>query len=312
MQGLELSEKFYLDFGKPMIESEFSEYSGRIAVGLVGEGSECFGYDDDISTDHDFDPGFCIWISHSDYESFGFQLERAYARLPKDYIGFRRNSLNPSGGKRRGVFTTDGFYSRFLGSSQAPESLMHWLYIPSHSLACASNGKVFRDDNGEFSGIREKLKKGYPEDVRLKKLAAHTALMAQSGLYNYERCVRRGEAGAAQLAVHEFVRHTISVIYLLNNAYEPFYKWAYRGMRGFVGYSMFEHPLVRLTTLANSPSEVEFKLKTMEEISHTISERFIEQNISDSPSSQLELHAASISKNIKDTNLRNMHIMEGI
>lgn len=37
------------------------------------------------------------------------------------------------------------------------------------------------------------------EDLRLKKLAARAAVMAQAGQYNYPRCVRRGETVAAGL-----------------------------------------------------------------------------------------------------------------
>ena len=63
MQGLELSKRYFEEFGRPMLERDFGEYLDRIAIGLVGHGSECFGYDDEISTDHDFTPGFCLWIT---------------------------------------------------------------------------------------------------------------------------------------------------------------------------------------------------------------------------------------------------------
>ena len=56
MQGLELAEKFYDTYGRPMIRSLFPLYEGRIAAGLAGPGSECFGFDDAISRDHDFAP----------------------------------------------------------------------------------------------------------------------------------------------------------------------------------------------------------------------------------------------------------------
>lgn len=69
---------------------------------------------------------------------------------------------------------------------------MEWLYTPEHSLACAVNGRVFYDGCGEFSAVRRELEAGYPEDVRLKKMAARAVLMAQSGQYNYSRCLRRG------------------------------------------------------------------------------------------------------------------------
>ena len=75
MKGLELSKRFYLECGKDALEKELPEIADRVAIGLVGEGSECFGFDDDLSTDHDFEPAFCMWVERDDYEKFGFELE---------------------------------------------------------------------------------------------------------------------------------------------------------------------------------------------------------------------------------------------
>ncbi len=217
MKGLDISREFYLQYGKPMLEEQFAHVLDRIAVGLVGEGSECLGFDDEISKDHDFDAGFCLWITEEDEKSFGFKLERAYSKLPKEFMGLRKSILSPVGGNRHGVITIENFYTRFLGSPCYPNELERWLYLPSSALSAASNGEVFNDKLGKFSDIRNKLLQGYPEDIRKKKLAAHTIFMTQSGQYNYMRCLDRGENGAAQLAIFEFVRHTISAIYLLNN-----------------------------------------------------------------------------------------------
>ena len=63
MKGLELAKNYYLTYGKEMLENEFPTLLPRLAVGLVGQGSECLGYDDDISKDHDFEPCFCIFIT---------------------------------------------------------------------------------------------------------------------------------------------------------------------------------------------------------------------------------------------------------
>jgi hypothetical protein len=58
VKGLELAEKYYRTYGESMIREQFPEWEGMIAVGLTGSGSECYGYDDEVSEDHDFEPGF--------------------------------------------------------------------------------------------------------------------------------------------------------------------------------------------------------------------------------------------------------------
>ena len=67
-----------------MIREQFSEGEGRIAAGLTGSGSECYGYDDEVSADHDFEPGFCLFLPGEDVldRRTAFLLERAYAKLP--------------------------------------------------------------------------------------------------------------------------------------------------------------------------------------------------------------------------------------
>ncbi len=311
MKGLDLARKFYLAYGKPMLEEQFPDVAHRIAVGLVGEGSECLGFDDDLSRDHDFDAGFCLFITGEDERAFGFRLERAYAKLPREFMGITRSLLSPVGGNRHGVITIEDFYTRFLGGPSAPNSAEQWLSIPSASLAAATSGEVFRDDLGLFSAVREKLLSGYPEDIRRKKLAAHTVFMAQAGQYNYPRCLARGETGAAQLAIFEFVRHAISAIYLLNNRYEPFYKWAYRGLRALPRLGQFGDALQYLTETDNSEENAETKQSVIEDIAMLLIDEFMNQKLTEAICGDLEKHASSIVDGIRDGNLRNMHIMVG-
>ena len=49
MKGLELSRKYVEGIYLPFLKEEFPELLERMAIGLVGEGSECFGFDDEIS-----------------------------------------------------------------------------------------------------------------------------------------------------------------------------------------------------------------------------------------------------------------------
>ena len=46
---LKISEVFFEEYGLPMLEKDFPEYKDQIAAGLVGQTSECFGYDDYIA-----------------------------------------------------------------------------------------------------------------------------------------------------------------------------------------------------------------------------------------------------------------------
>ena len=312
MLGIELSNRFYQIYGKSSLQKEFSDIFSRLAIGIAGEGSDCFGFDDELSTDHDFEPGFCIWITKEDYEKFGFSLERWYSKLPKEFEGYSRQNSSFVNTNRRGIFMIDDFFCRFLGSPSVPKTLEQWLYIPHESLACACNGKIFYDGLGEFSKIRNTLNNGYPYDVKLKKLAAHCAMISQSGLYNYSRCIKRNETGAAQLAVFEFVINTISVIYLLNNTYEPFYKWSYRGLRSLNHLTTLESSLISLTELANSPDEVKAKQETIENISCLLVEEIKRQGFINEATNSIESCAFMLQNKIQNPTLRNMHIMDGI
>ena len=305
MQGIELARRFYETCGIPMLTEQFAAVADRIAVGLVGEGSECLGFDDATSQDHDFEPGFCLFVTQADYDRFGFALERAYAKLPKTFDGFQRATLSPVGGNRHGVLVIEDFYRRFLGAATAPETYEHWLQIPPSALRSATGGEVWRDDLGAFSKIRDTLLAGYPKDVRLKKLAAHTIHMAQSGQYNLPRCLGRGEVGAAGLCVSEFVRHAISAVYLLNNTYEPFYKWAYRGMRDLPLLSGLEQDL---TALPKSDDP----MATVEKVAEKVATAFRLQGISGLAGSDLSAHAFEMTRHIQNGNIRNLHIMDGI
>ena len=80
MNGLEISRGFFEEYGKPMLERDFADILPYIAAGFVGSGSEHLGYDDEISQDHDFEPGFCIFLPSEEVvdRRTAFLLERAY------------------------------------------------------------------------------------------------------------------------------------------------------------------------------------------------------------------------------------------
>lgn len=230
MKGMELARAYYAA-SKEQLLAPYAAFRQRIACGLVGPGSECFGFDDEYSRDHDFGPGFCIWLSDADFAAIGQVLQDDYDKLPGDYGGFSARNINSRSGKRVGVFSISGFYNQFLGAPQLPDSDADWLQIPESLLATAVNGEIFEDSLGIFTQFRRALQDYYPDSVKRLKLATAAAKMAQSGQYNLPRAVRRGDMAAAFLAQAEFITQVCQLVHVLNNCYAPFYKWLNRSMR---------------------------------------------------------------------------------
>lgn len=294
--GLALCEAFYREYGAPMIHEKFGAYESMIAVGLVGQGSECFGFDDEVSRDHDFGPGFCIWLTDAVYDEIGEKLQIEYDKLPKSYMGIHRLDM-PQAGKRVGVFRIHEFYEALIGMEEGPESENDWLFLEDYQLATATNGKVFVDELGEFSRIREKLLAYYPESVRVKKIARQAALIAQSGQYNYFRMLGRNDFVAASLSLQEFVKSTMSMVYLLNSKYAPFYKWMHRGMRQLLVLQKVSVYLEKLVMLSPGDMEIEILIERIVEL---ILEQLKRQNLTHSDDTYLEHHTRQILGSIVD------------
>ena len=313
MKGIELSKAFFEEYGKPMLENDFSDVLKYLAVGLFGSGSECFGFDDEVSTDHDFEPGFCIFLPDEDVidRKTAFALERAYAKLPKEFMGFRRSLMSPVGGARHGVLRTSEFFEEKIGSKTGELDKLEWLSLPEAALAEATNGEIFFDNFGEVSKIRENLKV-YPDDIRLKKLAGNLLLMAQSGQYNYKRCIDHGESAAAQLAVFEFVKSAMQVIFLLNNAYQPYYKWSFRALRALPKLELDAEIMEFLLTSSNDGENAEEKYYAIEGIAADVIDELVEQNLTNAICGDLEKHAYSVNDKIADSEIRNLHILAAV
>ena len=314
MKGLELSQRYYEAYGREMIERIDLALLARVSVGLCGEGSQCFGFDDQISQDHDFAPGFCVWLSEEDFSRYGRALREAYDGLPDDFCGFSRK--NVIAGERLGVMTSGGFYKRFTGNPEGPQSNMDWLMTPEAHLACAVNGRLFHDQNPAFSRTRERLLVFYPEDVRRKKIAARAAIMAQAGQYNLLRLIKREDKVAANLALARFTEAAISMVHLLNKRYTPFYKWGFYSMKTLPKLGETVAPL--LASLVEVPAlagkepagrlhDTAFHLT--EEICAITAKELRAQGLSQVQDNFLQSHLADIMAGIKDPQLQRMHPM---
>ena len=291
MQGLELAKAYYEEYGVPMLHEQFPELEGLIAAGLCGSGSECLGYDDEVSQDHDFEAGFCLFLPGEDVidRQTAFRLERAYAKLPKEFRGFKKSLLSPAGGNRHGVVRMSEFFLTRLGTPSGELFAYDWFRVP------------------EYNALKR-----MPEDARLKKLAGELATMAQSGQYNYLRCLDHGEEGAAQLAAIHFTQAALHAVFLLNHALMPYYKWQFRALRELPLLSDLAPSLYRLISSGGGADEMMDKYMTIENVASAVIAELQAQGITAAVCGDLSKHAASVNDHIADPGLRNEDLFFGV
>jgi hypothetical protein len=134
-------------------------------------------------------------------------------------------------------------------------------------------------------------------------MAARCMKMAQSGQYNYARSFKRGELVAVRMAASEFIDSAVSLIYLMNNRYKPFYKWMHRGLRDL---PLLGEEIYNLLSDLAASDVFEENINTIENICGLVINKLQEMGLSDSTSDFLLDHGPSIQLNIKDEYLRNL------
>ena len=294
VKGLELARAYYETYGKPMIEEKFPEYRDRIAAGLVGEGSECLGYDDALSTDHDFGPGFCLWLTKKDYRKIGSRLQEAYDALPKEFMGYEARNATSQAGRRVGVFEIGEFFRGLTGFKKPPKEEEEWLSISQERLRTAVSGAVFEDPLGKmtrrWNGFAQE-----PESARLKRLYRSLGRMAQAGQYNFGRAKKRNDMGAMYFSLSEFLNAAVETAYLLNETYMPFYKWKLRGMEEFQRLPQMRVCLEELMEKEPTDKDVEERI---ERICCDVAQELREQGLSESTETFLEAQKSEILKHL--------------
>ena len=259
MKGLTLARQYYETVGRPALAAALPDLVPRMAAGLAGEGSECFGFDDALSRDHDWGAGFCLWLEEEDWQRYGDAVQALYDSLPA--AGFPVRQTQAHGAGRVGCLCTQHWYARYTGCPNGPETPAQWRRVPEAFLATAVNGAVFADPLGRFSAVRARA---------------------------------------------EFMRAGMSLVYLLNRRYAPFYKWMHRGLHGL---PVLPRAYDQFAQLAASPDGAG-AVEQIEGICLTAAAELRRQGLSRTTDSFLQAHAEEIMQQITDPVLRRAHIME--
>ncbi len=229
INGLFLSRKYFMKKAAPGLEHDFKDLYPRLAAGLVGNGSQCFGYDDEISCDHDWGIDFYIWTTENDREYIPALRQwktECLKEFPPEFL-----NIQSIYSRSIDVMTCGDFYTQLIGAPNGPRSLTEWRKVPEENFAIAVNGEVFMDGAGELTKIRDYLLDFYPEDIRKKKISSCCMSLAQTGQYNLMRTAKRNDRVTLQIILARFTERAISMVFLLNKTFKPYYKWAFKRMK---------------------------------------------------------------------------------
>ena len=309
--GLSLARRFF-QASLPALNEHIPDIMARSAAGLVGEGSECLGVDDHISRDHDWGAAFCLWIPDELLASERERIESAFALLPDSFEGHPVRMMPEARMGRVGPLPLRGFYRRFLGLDRLPAALQEWRTIPEYHLCTCTHGAVFMDSSGEFSAMREGLLRYYPEDIRRKKIAARCMVMAQAGQYNLARALQRGETVTAMLAAARFAEASLSMAFLLNRRFMPFYKWAPRLAQELpiLGTATANILKKLAQTSWDDPDRAVPAVNAIESLCSAVAEELRRQGLASEPGSWLWTLGPSVQRGVKDPDIRRLNVME--
>ncbi len=302
------NRRFYEEAVREMIHRKFPEYETRIAAGICGEGSDCFGYDDEISRDHDFGTGVCLWLTDEDMDRFGYQLSIAYNELV-DRV--ERSFYTERLRERRGVMTIHDFYSDILhidcDTENCTMSEKDWYDLDHSCLKTAVNGEVYRDDPGKFTAFRNLLLGYYPDRIWRIRISEQLHAYASSLQVNYARCMTRKDTVAAELCRAEGIRSAMELFFLLQREFPPYYKWTFRALKDLDQEGVFSAKIQELAEerirtecwqgSGYHPNRLNFKDRIValsEEIASLLEEILTEKQLIRKRSRYLEIHVDEV------------------
>ena len=234
--GLELSELFYQEAVRPILDLEFPDL--KYSAGLIGPGSEVLGLDTPQSTDHHWGPRMLLFLSENNYRNHRDRIWTVLGeRLPYKFRGYSTNFAKPdkygvqlleeieSGpvNHRVDIWTIISFFKRYLDFDPFKEiKISDWLTFPEQKLLAITKGKIFHDDLG-LNEIRREFKY-YPRDVWLYLLSSQWMRIAQEEAF-VGRCGDLGDELGSRIIASRLVRRLMKLCFLIEKEYAPYSKW---------------------------------------------------------------------------------------
>jgi hypothetical protein len=252
MKGLDLCRRYFHQVGLPALRQHFPDYLPRVACGLFGAGSDVFGFDDEISRDHNWGPRFRVILSRSDYETVGDRMQEVMLKeVPAEFEGYRVHGYPPGRGDRHvQVDSLPNVIGWALGCPEVPDHDVAWLGIAEHRLYELHAGEVWHDPQRLLLGLREQVAY-FPEMVWRKRMAFFWEALFFAD--NFVRSAARGERFAEQMYLGWTLYCIMRLAFMLNRRYAPYRKWLHRAFRGLPLLADELHPLLTEMVEGGSP-----------------------------------------------------------
>ena len=211
--GAQLSRRFHDEVVQPVLSATFPGMPYSAA--LLGRGSEVLGFDDEMSTDHDWKPRALVFLAEEDELRLGAEVRAALQReLPATFAG------RPTGYE---VHTVRGYLRQQLELDIDHDiESRDWLTLPEHGLRAFTSGVIFHDEV-DLQAARDRLAY-YPHDVWLYLLiAGWWRVHPEMNLVG--RAGAAGDELGSSLIGSLLVKDLMRLAFLMERQYAPYSKW---------------------------------------------------------------------------------------
>ena len=226
MRCYEYCQVLFDEIFLPVLRERFPDILSFLSAGVVGQGSEVLGADDELSRDHSWGPGKCqLMLPEPDMKQYGPAISQELsAAVPDEFRGVSMAELRPD---EIQVSTIDSVYQDLCGSSHPPVTLDEWASADANDLCYASSGFVLFDPSGVLAErISEFQKAYYPTDIWKWQVASHLWGIWHNGAYNScDRLAKRGDGVGLLIGQGYFVEATLGLLCLLNRRFPVYWKW---------------------------------------------------------------------------------------
>jgi Domain of unknown function (DUF4037) len=238
ISGLELNRHFHAEVIQPLLAARFPSLS--YSAGLLGYGSDVLGYDNEISTDHEWGPRLLVFLSPEDHRAHASAIDETFRReLPATFRGYSTNFsvpavdggdarlLKPAAGEINHhilITTSDAFLEHELGIPTTHHlTAQDWLTFSEQKLLEVTAGAVYHDGLEQLIPLRQQLAY-YPRDVWRYRLAAQWQRISQEEAF-VGRCGDVGDDLGSRIVATRLVRDLMRLCFLLERRYAPYSKW---------------------------------------------------------------------------------------